>query len=183
MQRTGFARAFTHLSERQAQVEHFETSLCAALVAEACNIGIEAASRPDMPALRRERLTWISQNFIRPDTISAASACIVGAHAMLPLARLWGAGDVASADGMRFVTPAHAIHAGPNPKYFGHARGVTWYNLMSNQFSGLNAIVVPGTLRDSLVLLALLLEQETELEPVEIMTDTGAYSDAVFGLF
>ena len=183
MQRTGFARAFTHLSERQAQVEHFETSLCAALVAEACNIGIEAVSRQDVPALRRERLAWVSQNFIRPDTIGAASACIVAAHAALPLARFWGAGDVASADGMRFVAPASAIHAGPNPRYFGQSRGVTWYNLMSNQFSGLNAIVVPGTLRDSLVLLALLLEQETELEPVELMTDTAAYSDAVFGLF
>ena len=52
-----------------------------------------------------------------------------------------------------------------------------------DQFSGLNAIVVPGTLRDSLVILALLLEQETELKPTEIMTDTAAYSDAVFGLF
>ena len=183
MRRTGFARAFTHLSERQARVEQFETSLCAALVAEACNIGIEAVSRQDVPALRRERLAWVSQNFIRPDTIAAASAYIVAAHAALPLVKLWGAGDVASADGMRFTAPASAIHAGPNPKYFGQSRGVTWYNLMSNQFSGLNAIVVPGTLRDSLVLLALLLEQETELEPMEVMTDTAAYSDAVFGLF
>jgi hypothetical protein len=39
MQRTGFAKAFTHLSERQARVEHFETSLCAALIAEACKMG------------------------------------------------------------------------------------------------------------------------------------------------
>ena len=38
-------------------------------------------------------------------------------------------------------------------------------------------------MRDSLVVLALLLEQETELEPLEIMTDTAAYSDAIFGLF
>ncbi len=183
MRRTGFAQAFTHLSERQARVEQFETSLCAALVAQACNISIEAVSRQDVPALRRERLAWVGQNFVRPDTIAAASAHIVSAHATLPLIKLWGAGDVASADGMRFTAPASAIHAGPNPKYFGQARGVTWYNLMSDQFSGLNAIVVPGTLRDSLVLLALLLEQETELEPMEVMTDTAAYSDAVFGLF
>lgn len=60
---------------------------------------------------------------------------------------------------------------------------MTWYNMLSDQFTGLGAIVVPGTLRDSLVILALLLEQETELEPQEIMTDTAAYSDAVFGLF
>jgi len=54
---------------------------------------------------------------------------------------------------------------------------------MSDQFTGLNGIVIPGTLRDSLYLLALVLEQETELAPVEIMTDTGAYTDVVFGLF
>ena len=71
----------------------------------------------------------------------------------------------------------------PPPKYFGFGRGVTWYNLLSDQCSGLNAITVPGTLRDSLVLLAVVLEQQTELQPTKIMTDTGAYSDVVFGLF
>ena len=86
MQRTGFAKAFTHLSERQARVEHFETSLCAALIAEACNIGVEPVSRQDVPALRRERLTWVGQNFIRPETIAAANARIVSAHATLPTA-------------------------------------------------------------------------------------------------
>ena len=90
---------------------------------------------------------------------------------------------MASADGMRFVVPVRSIHAGPNPKYFNRGRGVTWYNLPSDQGSGLNAISVPGTLRDSLVLLAVVLEQQTELQPTQIMTDTGAYSDVVFGLF
>jgi len=50
-------------------------------------------------------------------------------------------------------------------------------------FPGPNSIVVPGTLRDSLSLLAIVLEQPTELHPTEIMTDTGAYTDVVFGLF
>jgi len=60
---------------------------------------------------------------------------------------------------------------------------VTYYNLVSDQFTGLNAIVIRGTLRDSLFLLAVVLEQQTELNPTEIMTDTGAYTDVVFGLF
>jgi len=79
--------------------------------------------------------------------------------------------------------PVRTVHGGYNPKYFGRHKGVTWYNLMSDQFSGLNAIPVPGTLRDSLVLLSVVLEQQTELKPTQIMTDTGAYSDVVFGLF
>jgi TnpA family transposase len=182
MQRTKFAQAFSHLSERQARVENFDASLAAVLVAKACNIGFEPLIRPGVPALSRDRLSWLSQNFIRVETIAAANARIVAAHNALPIVKLWGTGDVVSADGMRFEAPASAIHAGPNPKYY-LERGVTWYNMLSDQFSGLNAAVVPGTLRDSLVVLALLLEQETELEPMEIMTDTAAYSDAVFGLF
>ena len=183
MARTGFDRAFTHLSERQAKVENFSVSLCAALVAEACNIGLEPLVRLEIPALRRGRLSWIGQNFIRPETINAANAMIVAAHRRLSITAHWGTGEVASADGVRFVAPASAIHAGPNPRYFGQERGVTWYNMLSDQFTGLGAIVVPGTLRDSLMILALLLEQETELEPLEVMTDTAAYSDTVFGLF
>ena len=108
---------------------------------------------------------------------------LVAAQNNIDLARRWGGGDVASADGLRFVVPVRTIHAGPNPKYFGPERGVTYYNLVSDQFTGLNAITVPGTLRDSLVLLSVVLEQETELEPTEIMTDTGAYTDVIFGIF
>jgi TnpA family transposase len=137
----------------------------------------------DLPALRRDRLSWVNQNYIREETLLAANAKLVSAQNQIALARAWGGGEVASADGIRFVVPVATVHAGPNPKYFGIGRGVTYYNLTSNQFTGLNAITVPGTLRDSLVLLAVVLEQQTELQPIQIMTDTGAYSDVVFGLF
>lgn len=113
----------------------------------------------------------------------AANALLVAAQNGIPLAHAWGGGEVASADGIRFVVPVKTIHAGPNPKYFGVGRGVTYYNLVSNQFTGLHGITVPGTLRDSLMLLAVVLKQQTELQPTQIMTDTGAYSDVVFGLF
>lgn len=38
-------------------------------------------------------------------------------------------------------------------------------------------------MRDSIFLLEGLLEQQTSLSPVEVMTDTAGYSDVVFGLF
>ena len=90
---------------------------------------------------------------------------------------------MASADGLRFVVPVRTVHAGPTPKYFGIGRGGTSYNLVSDPFTGLHGITVPGTLRDSLVLLAVALEQQTAWQPTQIMTDTWAYSDVVFGLF
>ncbi len=44
-------------------------------------------------------------------------------------------------------------------------------------------MVVPGTLRDSLYLLDVFLNQTSGLEPKQIMTDTAGYSDLLFGLF
>jgi len=74
----------------------------------------------DPPArTRRNRLSRVSQNFIRPETIPAANA------------HVWGNGEAASADRIRFVAPS-------------------------------SAIVVLGPLPDSLLILGLLLEQETE---------------------
>ena len=181
--RTGFTDAFTHINDRNARAEDIMISLCARLLGEATNTGMEPLVRNDIPALRRDRLSWIGQNYVRDETIAAANARLVSEQNSIELAQSWGGGDVASADGMRFVVPVRTIHAGPNPKYYGWGKGVTWYNMMSNQFTGLNGIVVPGTLRDSLVLLAVALEQQTELQPWQIMTDHGAYSDIIFGLF
>jgi TnpA family transposase len=181
--RTEFTNEFTHISERDSRAADLTTSICAVLIAHACNTGTGPLERNDIPALRRSRLSWVNQNYIRNETLTAANAHLVAAQNRIPLVHSWGGGEVASADGLRFVVPIRTVHAGPNPKYFGMGHGVTYYNLVSNQFTGLNGIVVPGTLRDSLVLLAVVLEQQTELNPTEIMTDTGAYADVVFGLF
>jgi TnpA family transposase len=181
--RTGFAQAFTHVSERTAHVDHFAVSLCAVLLAEACNIGLEPLVQSEVPALQRGRLTWVSQHYIRTETLTEGNARLVAAQNAIPLVHFWGGGDVASADGLRFIVPVRTVHAGPNPKYFGRRSGVTYYNLVSDQSTGLHGIPVPGTLRDSLVLLSVLLEQQTELRPTEIMTDSGAYTDVIFGLF
>jgi TnpA family transposase len=108
------------------------TSLCAVLVSEACNIGLEPLVRNDVPALRRARLSWVNQNFIRNETLTEANACLVAAQNAIPLVHQWGGGEGASADGLRFVVPVRTLHAGPNPKYFGFEHGVTYYNLVSN---------------------------------------------------
>jgi hypothetical protein len=42
----------------------------------------------------------------------------------------WGGGQIASADGLRFVVPVANLHTGHNPIYFGRQRGVTWLNVV-----------------------------------------------------
>ncbi|HFJ0184944.1 TPA: Tn3 family transposase, partial [Escherichia coli] len=181
--RTGFTREFSHVSESGARAQDLHIILCAVMLAEACNIGHEPLIKHNIPALTRHRLSWVKQNYIRAETLVSANARLVDFQSSLALAGYWGGGEVASADGMRFVTPVKTVNSGPNRKYFGSGRGITWYNFVSDQYSGFHGIVIPGTLRDSIFVLEGLLEQQTGLNPVEIMTDTAGTSDIIFGLF
>lgn len=89
-------------------------------------------------------LTDSSQNYVRDEILTIANARLAVAQNQIELAHAWGGGEVTSAE------------------YFGTGCGVTHYNLVTDQFTGLNAITIPGTLRDSLILLAVALEQQTE---------------------
>lgn len=180
---TGFAGAFTHVADGQPAAADLPLSICAVLLAQTCNLGLKTVARAEVPALTLARLSWVQQNYLRVETLTAANARLVDAQARLPLAQAWGGGEVASADGMRFVVPVRTVHAGWNRKYFAAQRGVTYYNFSSDQFSGFHGIVIPGTLRDSLFILAGLLDQQTSLDPREIMVDTHGFSEVVFGLF
>ncbi len=89
---------------------------------------------------------------------------------------------MASADGMRFVTPVRTINAGPKLQYFGNNRGITW-RFASDQYSGFHGIVIPGTLRDSSLCWKAFWNKQTWSNPTEIMTDTAGASELVFLLF
>ncbi len=180
---TNFDQQFLPLTGKKAKASNYATSLCAVLLSEACNVGIEPIQRPNNPILSKGRLDWVKQNYLLAENLTKANVKLVDYQYNLPLASNWGGGEVASADGMRFIVPVRAINAKPNSKYFKNSKGVTYYNYTSDQFTGLNDIVIPGTNRDSLYILAGILEQPTDLEPTQIMADTAGYSDIVFGLF
>jgi Tn3 transposase DDE domain-containing protein len=49
--------------------------------------------------------------------------------------------------------PVQTVNALPSPRYFGRRRGITWLNAINDQVAGIGAVVVPGTMRDSLHIL------------------------------
>ncbi|MGW4472485.1 Tn3 family transposase [Nonomuraea sp. NPDC004354] len=184
---TGCLDAFTHVSgEAPSRREDMVKSIAAVLVAQAMNVGMRPMASDHEPALALDRLFWAEQNYIRAATLTAANATLVDYHATQEIVQTWGGGELASADGLRFVVPVKTINAGPNTKYFGKgkgARGVTYYNFTSDQFTGFHGIVIPGTPKDWYYILEGLLEQETSLRPTEIVSDTAGASELAFGVF
>ena len=166
---TGFLDEFTHTSGGAAGVDDVAGSVCAVLVAQACNIGYRPVARRNDLSLTPARLEWVVANFFRPETLTAASDRLIAYPRTIDLTRRWGSGEIASADGLRFVVPVRSVHAGPNPHYFGTGRGVTYYNWSSDQFTSWAAIVIPGTMRDSQFILDGLLDNTSVLHPREVM--------------
>ena len=95
----------------------------------------------------------------------------------------WGNGEVVSADGKRLIIPVKSTTSRGNSKYFGVKKGITNYSLISDMYDELNFLLQPGATKDSIYLPQCVLEQQTSVSLKEVMTDTGGYSDLVFGIF
>lgn len=174
--------AFTAASGGQARMGELPLSIAACLTAHSLNVGYRPIAKKGVPALERSRLSHVYQNYFRPETLSAANVPLVDAQSTLRLARAWGGGLVAAVDGMRFVVPVPAAFARPNRKYFGSKRGMTWLNAINDRGMGRGAKVVSGTIRDSLHMVDVIFGFDGGPLPEIVVTDTGSYSDLVFGL-
>jgi Tn3 transposase DDE domain len=112
---TGFLGEYTHISGTDTREVHLPESLSALLVSESCNVGLTPVVDENYPPLSRERLNWAGHNHLRSATHAAANVRLAGFHTPLPLAQAWGGGEIASADGMRFVIPVSTINTAYNP--------------------------------------------------------------------
>src|SRR5664279_2770226 len=179
---TGFLDEYTHISGTQSREPGLPETLSALLVSESCNIGLTPVADQSYPPLTRERLNWVAHNYLRSATHAAANTRLVDHHTPLPLAQAWGGGEMASADGMRFVIPVSTIHAAYNPRYFGRQRGSTLYSWMADTHIVFHQTLIPGTERDSLYALDGLLANQTTVRPDTVSTDTAGASEIVFAL-
>ncbi len=64
--KTRFLDAFTNDQEPNAQLRDLAISLCAVLVAQACNVGYRPFVDESNPALRESRLRYVAQRYLRP---------------------------------------------------------------------------------------------------------------------
>jgi len=170
------------VSGGRSRLKDLPVSIAACLTAHSLNVGYRPIAKKGVEALERSRLSHVYQNYFRPETLSLANAPLVDKQAGLPLAQAWGGGLVAAVDGMRFVVPVPAAFARPNRKYFGSKRGMTWLNAMNDRGMGRGAKVVSGTIRDSLHMVDVIFGLDGGDLPEIVVSDTGSYSDVVFGL-
>ncbi len=180
--RPGFVQAYTHLSRGEPKLADLHLTLSAVLTAQALNVGWGPVIDPGTAAVTKARISHVFQNYIRAENHAAANAHLIDAQAGSWVAGIWGGGLVAAVDGTRFVVPVRSNDARRNPKYFGRKKGATLLNMINDQGMGTAGLVVSGTPKDSLYAVDLMYRRDGGRRPEVFISDTGSYSDMVFGL-
>ncbi|MFD0169241.1 Tn3 family transposase [Streptomyces decoyicus] len=126
--------------------------MCAVLLSESCNVGLTPVMKPDVPALTRGRLVQVGQGYFRAENIWRRTACS-SSHRRRSTsygrAAAWSLPPKAS--GSR--SPCRPCTQVRTPVTRPAAQGGHLAERGSDQVMGLGAVVVPGTLRDSLFIL------------------------------
>ncbi len=177
-----FLKSLTALSGGESRMAGLEVSVAACLTGQALNIGYGPVSSEDVAALERRRLGHVGRTYLRAANYTDANPHLIARQAGIGFAQALGGGLVAAIDGMRFVVPVPSLFARPNRKYFGPKRGMTWLNAINDQAFGIGHKIVAGTDRDCLHAIDLFFGSGAASLPEVLVTDTGSYSDLVFGI-
>ncbi len=178
---TGFSQALISAADSETRTPELQRHLYAAIIAQACNIGLERMAR--LANLSYLQLAWCNNWYLREFTLKAANNQIVNFQYHLTLSQIWGGGTLSSSDGQRFPVSVKNRMAVSLPRYFGYGQGVSFYSWTSDQFSQYGCKPTISTLRDSTYVLDEILDNETELPIMEHTTDTAGYTELVFAMF
>ena len=153
----------------------------AVILAQGCNLPL--ATMAEASGLSYHKLVHTADWYMREATIRQAIIALVDYHHSLPLAATFGPGTSAMSDGIRFGVTARSLYARHNPRLPTRTRGVTVYDMTSDQGSQPYLDVIRCDIRESAAVLDAALHHETELPIKEHFTDTHGYTELMFGLF
>ena len=180
-QRTGFINCFEHLLEKYIKSSVNENIINACLIAWGTNIGL--GKMGGISDISSQKLRTASDNFIRPETLSAANELITNAVAEFPIFQNYNINKVvhSSSDGQKFETKFQTINARYSPKYFGLKKGVVSYTLVANHIP-VNARIIGANEHESHYVFDILFNNTTNIQPEIHSTDTGGTNQVNFAL-
>jgi TnpA family transposase len=134
-------------------------------------------------SLTAGQLQDINRWLVREATLKAANAILVDHHHGLSLSRVWGDGTRSSSDGQRFAVEREGLLGAFYPRYFGYyERALSLYTHTADQHSVYGTRAISCAPREANYVLDGILENDTVLKIREHTTDTGGFTEPLWGL-
>lgn len=184
-EKTHFLDSFSHLgSGRAIPRSDWEgrTALLAAILAKGFNHGLATLAR-SIEGLSRWKIESAAEQYIRQETLRAATARLVDFQLSLPFSRAWGTGKSGSADGRRSRVFGESLYAGYNPRYFpGYDRGIVTLTHVADTYTPFFTQVIPITVREAAYVLDGLLGHGSGLKIEDLWVDTHGFTNLVIAV-
>ncbi len=182
---THFLDSFTHLgSGRIIPRGDWEarTALLSAFLAKGFNHGLATLAR-SIEGMTRWKIETAAEQYIRQETLQAATARLVDYQRSIPFAEAWGFGKTASADGRRSQVQGESLYAGYNPRYFpGYRRGIVTLTHIADIYTPFYTQVIPVTVREAGYVLDGLLGHGSGLKIEDLYVDSHGFTDVAMAM-
>jgi TnpA family transposase len=182
---THFLDSFTHLgSGRMIPRGDSEAriALLSALLAKGFNHGLATLAR-SIEGMSRWKIETAAEQYIRQETLQAATARLVDVQRSIPFAEAWGLGKSASADGRRSQVSGESLYAGYNPRYFpGYRRGIVTLTHVADIYTPFYTQVIPITVREAGYVLDGLLGHGSGLRIEDLWVDSHGFTNVAMAL-
>ena len=175
----GFTDAFTHL--RTGIPCGNRIGLLNVLLAKGLNPGLrkmaEACNTHDYWQFSR-----LARWHVESEAIDQVLAAVVAAQGDLPMARVWGIGTTASADGQFYPTARQGEAMNTVNARYRNDPGIKAYTHVNDRFAPFSWRTIPATVSKAPYLLDGLTMNEAGRRIEEQYADTGGFTDHLFGV-
>ncbi len=177
----GFTKHFIHTNLKNKSLKDSEREkVFAALMALGTNVGLAKMSQA-MGKYSYDQLYSISQDCLDDENLAKAQGEVVRFLRSLWVSEYWGEGNTSSSDGRGIRSMVSSFNAEPNPRH-GIDKGCTIYRFVCDKYYVFFTKVIRTNSEFQHVIDGVLAHELMVGEPViEHYTDTGGYSDPLFG--
>jgi hypothetical protein len=174
-----WTRYFGPLSGHDAKLDHAVQRYLTSVFCYGCNLGPSQTARSLVGADRKE-IYWVNARHVTEETLERAKILLINEYNRFALPKLWGSGDSASADGTKWDVYEQNLLAEYHVRYGGYG-GIGYYHI-SDTYIALFSRFIPCGVYEAVYILDGLLENESDIQPDIVHSDTHGQSAAVFGL-
>jgi TnpA family transposase len=174
-----WTRAFGPISGLETKLKQARERYLLTVFCYGCNLGPVQTAR-SVRGVNRFQLAFVNQRHITEQFLNEAITTIVNAYVQFPLQSLWGTGQSASADGMKWDLYRQNLMSEYHIRYGGYG-GIGYYLVADNYIALMSRWTTCGAWEGHAIL-DFLKENESDVKPDTIHADTQGQSNAIFGL-
>ncbi|HNC91234.1 MAG TPA: Tn3 family transposase [Anaerolineales bacterium] len=144
-----------------------------------CNLGPTQTAR-SISLVDRRQISFINQRHVTEQKLDEAIVSVINAYKDFPLQRLWGLGKTGSADGTKWDLYPQNLMSEYHIRYGGYG-GIGYYLVADSYIALFSRFTTCGAWEGHYIL-DFVTENDSEVQPDTIHSDTQGQSAPIFGL-